>query len=29
MFNISGNGTMVWFYALRDGTWYYVEAGVY
>jgi hypothetical protein len=29
MFNISGNGTMTWFYALRDGTWYYVEAGVY
>lgn len=29
MFNISGNGTMVWFYALRDGMWYYVEAGVY
>lgn len=29
MFNISGNATMVWFYALRDGTWYYVEAGVY
>jgi hypothetical protein len=29
MFNVSGNGSMVWFYALRDGTWYYVEAGVY
>lgn len=29
MFNISGNDTMVWFYALRDGVWYYVEAGVY
>lgn len=29
MFNVGGNGTMVWFYALRDGMWYYVEAGVY
>jgi hypothetical protein len=29
MFNVSGNGTMVWFYGLRDGMWYYVEAGVY
>lgn len=29
MFNISGNETMVWFYALRDGVWHYVEAGVY
>jgi hypothetical protein len=29
MFNVGGNTTMVWFYALRDGTWYYVEAGVY
>jgi len=29
MFNVGGNATMVWFYALRDGTWYYVEAGVY
>ncbi len=29
MFNLSGNGTMVWFYALRDGMWLYVEAGVY
>lgn len=29
MFNISGNDTMVWFYGQRDGTWYYVEAGVY
>jgi len=27
--NVSGNSTMVWFYALRDGTWYYVEAGGY
>ena len=29
MFNVGGNGTMVWFHALRDGMWYYVEAGVY
>jgi hypothetical protein len=29
MFNISGNESMVWFYALRDGTWYYVEGGIY
>ncbi len=29
MFNVSGNETMVWFYALRDGVWNYVEAGVY
>ncbi len=29
MFNLSGNETMVWFYGLRDGMWYYVEAGVY
>mgnify|MGYP001143051209 FL=1 len=29
MFNVSGNETMVWFYALRDGVWHYVEAGVY
>ncbi len=29
MFNPSGNGVMIWFYALRDGTWTYVEAGVY
>jgi hypothetical protein len=29
MFNVGGNATMVWFYALRDGTWFYVEAGVY
>jgi len=24
-----GNDHMVWFYARRDGWWYYVEAGVY
>jgi len=29
IFNIGGNETMVWFYALRDGVWHYVEAGVY
>jgi hypothetical protein len=29
MFNLSGNGTMVWFHALRDGMWYYVEMGAY
>jgi len=28
-FNVAGNGTMVWGYALRDGLWYYVEIGVY
>lgn len=29
MFNTDGNDTMVWFYALRDGVWHYVEGGVY
>lgn len=29
MFNVRGNETMVWFHALRDGMWYYVEMGVY
>jgi TolB protein len=29
VFNVAGNGTMAWFHALRDGIWYYVEAGVY
>jgi dipeptidyl aminopeptidase/acylaminoacyl peptidase len=29
VFNPGASGRMVWFYALRDGTWYYVEAGVY
>jgi hypothetical protein len=28
-FNAAGNETMVWFHALRDGMWYYVEMGVY
>jgi hypothetical protein len=28
-FNLQGNDSMVWFHALRDGTWYYVEAGAY
>jgi hypothetical protein len=28
-FNAAGNESMVWFYALRDGTWYYVEIGKY
>jgi len=28
-FNVAGNDTMVWFHALRDGMWYYVEMGVY
>lgn len=27
MFNPGDNGHIVWFYALRDGVWYYVEAG--
>jgi hypothetical protein len=26
-FNNSGNEAIAWFYGLRDGTWYYVEAG--
>jgi len=29
MFSPGGNEYMVWFYALRDGLWYYVEAGVF
>lgn len=29
VFNVAGNETMVWFHALRDGMWYYVEMGVY
>jgi hypothetical protein len=29
MFNNGGNQDMVWFYGLRDGTWYYVEIGSY
>ena len=28
-FNTAGNEHMVWFYALRDGIWYYVELGAY
>ncbi|MDH7475749.1 MAG: hypothetical protein QHJ74_17375 [Anaerolineae bacterium] len=28
-FNVFGNETMVWFHALRDGMWYYVEMGIY
>jgi hypothetical protein len=29
MFNPVGNESMVWFYALRGGTWFYVEGGMY
>lgn len=29
IFNVQGNRDMVWFHARRDGTWYYVEMGVY
>lgn len=29
MFNNSGNMTMAWFYALKEGVWRYVEMGVY
>lgn len=29
MFNVSANSIMVWFYALKGGTWYYVELGIY
>ena len=28
-FNVAGNEAMVWFHGLRDGTWHYVEMGVY
>jgi len=28
-FNPGGNAYMTWFYASRDGKWYYVEAGIY
>lgn len=28
-FNVRHNDDMVWFYALKDGYWYYVEAGIY
>ncbi len=29
IFNPGGTGQISWFYALRDGLWYYVEAGVF
>jgi hypothetical protein len=29
MFNVQGNQDMTWFHALREGMWYYVEAGSY
>jgi SanA protein len=29
IFNIGSNERMLWFYALKDGTWYYVEIGIY
>lgn len=29
MFNPDGTSYMTWFYAVRDGKWYYVEAGIY
>ena len=28
-FNIRSNEHMLWFYALKEGTWYYVEIGAY
>lgn len=28
-FNVAWNSNMVWFYALKDGMWHYVEIGVY
>ena len=28
-FNVGGSEQMVWFYARRDGAWYYVELGKY
>jgi len=28
-FNAAGNEQMVWFYALQDGAWRYVELGIY
>lgn len=28
-FNATGNDSMVWFYALREGAWQYVELGAY
>jgi len=29
VFNIGSNEHMLWFYALKDGMWHYVEIGVY
>jgi len=29
IFNIASNERMLWFYALKDGTWHYVEIGIY
>jgi SanA protein len=29
VFNIGSNDRMLWFYALKDGTWHYVEIGMY
>jgi hypothetical protein len=29
LFQPGGNEHMVWFFALRDGLWYYVEAGIF
>jgi len=29
VFNIASNEHMLWFYALKDGTWHYVEMGAY
>lgn len=28
-FNVASNEHMLWFYALKNGTWYYVEIGMY
>ena len=28
MYNPGASGKLMWFYALRDGLWYYVEAGM-
>lgn len=29
VFNPGASGRVMWFYALRDGLWYYVEAGIF
>jgi len=29
VFNVDSNEHMLWFYGLREGTWHYVEIGVY